>query len=261
MQSYNNVDRIRNKLAQGQLCIGSCITFSDPSVSELFGYDFAWIDMEHAPITLESALAHILALRGTETAAYVRVPWNDPVLIKPVLELEPAAIIIPLTRTKDDVERAVSACKYPPNGIRGCGPRRGVRYGAQAVQDYIREADQRTLVIVQIEHVEAVANLTEILSVPGLDSVCIGPFDLSGSAGLLGQVHSPEVMQTVEEIITTTRKTDVSVGIATGFDAAVITRWIKKGIQWVSLNVDFVNLYTASKRVLDQARAISQGAS
>lgn len=104
MTSINNIQRFRQRIAAGELCVGTGITFCDPSISELMGevgYDFTWIDMEHGPIDLQIALGHVMALRGTHTAPFVRVRVNDVAVIKRVLDLAPAGIIVPNVKTAD----------------------------------------------------------------------------------------------------------------------------------------------------------------
>ena len=175
--TINNIDRFKAKIARGELCVGTSITFTDPAISELVGdagYDFTWIDMEHCPIDISTALNHVMAVRGTGAAPFVRVPAGDPIIIKPVLELHPAAIIAPQVQTVADVERVVAACKYPPVGIRGFGPRRGRGFGGQPYPEYLTDADEQIMVIVQIEHIDAVNALDEIVAVEGLDGLCVG---------------------------------------------------------------------------------------
>ena len=141
------------------------VTFNDAAVSELAGdagFDFTWIDMEHSPLTIDNVSGHIMALRGTDCAPFVRVAENDPALIKPVIDLAPAGIIIPMIKTAEDLEKAVSACRYPPYGTRGCGLRRAVNYGAKSTKDYFRESENEPLIIAQIEHIRAVENLEKI---------------------------------------------------------------------------------------------------
>ena len=136
----NNLAVFRSKIAAGKTCFGINLSLADAAISELIcdaGYDFTWLDAEHGPLTIKSLEAHIARTRGSETAPFVRVPWNDPVLIKPVLELEPAGIIIPMVSSPTEAQQAASACKYPPLGIRGYGPRRGIRYGADDFGDYL----------------------------------------------------------------------------------------------------------------------------
>ena len=115
----NNLEKFLKKARSGTPAAGMVITLNDPAVSELAadaGYNFTWLDMEHSPLTLTDAANHIMALRGTGCAPLVRVPWNEPGIIKPVIDLAPAGIILPMIRTADELRAAVSACRYPPEG-------------------------------------------------------------------------------------------------------------------------------------------------
>lgn len=232
-----------------RVALGTIISFSDPAVSELAadaGFDFTWIDAEHAPFTIQEIHHHIMAVRGTPCAPFVRVPWNEHGIIKPILDLAPAGVIIPMVNTAEFARAAVAACRYPPTGNRGCGTRRAVGYGAKPFDAYLKEAEQDPLVIVQIEHIDAVRNLDEILKVPGLGSICIGPYDLSGSMGKLGQTSDPEVVQVIEEICGKTRRAGVMLG-AFGTPFSV---WQKRGIQWTALCSDSSSMFSHSKKVL-----------
>ena len=257
--TINNVDRFKAKVARGELCVGTSITFTDPAISELVGdagYDFTWIDMEHCPIDIATALGHVMAVRGTGAAPFIRVPTGDPVIIKPVLELHPAAIIAPQVQSVDDVERVVAACKYPPVGIRGFGPRRGRQFGGQPYPEYLIDADEQIMVIVQIEHIDAVTDLDEILAVEGLDGLCVGFNDLAGSMGLSGKVTDPRVVAVTEEVIDKTRQSDKTIGISMGYDREAVAHWLARGLQWISLGGDFNLLYAKVKHTLDDVRAL-----
>ena len=113
---------------------------------------------------------------------------GNPWLIKPVLDLAPAGVIVPMVNSAEEAEAAVAACRYPLKGIRGCGVRRAVRYGKHDFFEYVKDSETNPLVIVQIEHIDAVKNLDKILKVPGIGSICVGPCDLSGSMGILNRV-------------------------------------------------------------------------
>ena len=154
MVTINNLEKFRAKINNGELCVGIVVTLSDPAVSELAGdagYDFTWIDMEHGPHTIESVHGHIMALRGTGAAPFVRVPWNEHGVIKPILDIAPAGVIIPMINSAEAARAAVAACRYPPRGNRGCGVRRGVRYGAMPFDEYLKSAEHEPMVIIQIE--------------------------------------------------------------------------------------------------------------
>jgi 2-keto-3-deoxy-L-rhamnonate aldolase RhmA len=257
--NFNNLEKFRAKIKAGQTCIGTIISFTDPAVSECLadaGFDFLWIDTEHCALGLETTLHHVMAHRGTNTAPFIRVPWNDPVLIKPILEFEPAGIVIPMVNTAEEAENAVKACRYPPVGIRGYGPRRGVRFGEVSAPDYVAEASNQPLVIIQIEHIEGVRNLDAILKTPGLDSICIGPNDLSGSMGMLGQVEHPDVVSAIDTICEKTVQAGLLLGVSTGYHPEKIRTWLNRGLHWIGLNTDYVNMRIQSVKILDEVRSI-----
>lgn len=253
----NNVEKFKDTIRSGQLCVGIDITFSDSAVSELFaevGYDFVWIDMEHNPLSLADVAGHIMAVSRSGTAALVRVPWNDPVLMKPILELAPAGIVLPMVNTAAEAAAAVSACKYPPNGTRGFGPRRGNRYGNVDLATYIKDADKQTMVLIQIEHIEGVRNLEAILATPGLDGICIGPMDLSASMGLLGQLDHPDVVAAIDTIAEKLRSTDLMFGFSCGYMGEAVEGWLKKGVQWISYSTDVEMLCSNGRRSLSEIK-------
>ena len=251
-----NATKFTAKMRRGEICLGTGISFTDPTVTEaLCGLlDFVWIDMEHNALSLETVQAHIMATKGSDTTALVRVPWNDAALIKPVLDIGADGVIVPMVRTADDVRRAVAACRYPPQGIRGFGPRRPIDYGRNAGPDYSQRANAEIIAIVQIEQIDAVNNLDEILAVPGLTGVVIGGNDLSGSMGLMGQPHHPEVVAAIETVITKARQAEVFVGIGLADDPARMAEWLDKGMQWLQIGVDWWLLMRAAESVVGQMR-------
>ncbi len=257
MTSVNNTELFRQRLAAGQVSIGMGITFSDPAISELIaaaGYDFSWIDMEHAPLDHQCVLQHIVAHRGTSTAPFVRVRQNDVDVIKPVLDLAPAGIIVPQVSSGTEAEAVVSACRYPPVGVRGYGPRRGTRFGAVAQPEYLEHCADDPIIAIQLEHIDAVDNLDEILEVPGIDVLCLGLNDLSGSLGKLGQTDDPQVKDAIATVAQKVGASDRILGISTFYSAKTYARWMELGIKWLNLNVDFSNLFRAGREVLEAAR-------
>jgi 2-keto-3-deoxy-L-rhamnonate aldolase RhmA len=169
------------KLRKGELALGTVISFLDPAVTELMAedLDFVWIDMEHSPQSLATLQGHLMATKGSNATPLVRVPWNDPVLIKPVLDCGAAGIIVPMVRTADDARQAVAACLYPPKGVRGYGPRRPSRYGRLGGPSFCQETNDEMICILQIEHIDAIPCIDAIVAVPGViawltKSICIG---------------------------------------------------------------------------------------
>ena len=230
--------RFNENLKAGKISLGAVITLSDLTVSELAGdcgMDFVWIDAEHAPHTIDGVMKHLIALRGTGCAGLVRVRANEPMLIKPFLDLAPDGVIVPMVNTPEEAEMAVAACRYPLTGIRGCGVRRAVRYGAVNFFDYVKRSEKEPMVIVQIEHVEAVRNLDKILKVPGIGSICVGPCDLSGSMGILNQMDDPELNKVLDEICAKVKKAGLVLGTAAGD----FPRWRARGVDWFAGTSDW----------------------
>jgi 2-keto-3-deoxy-L-rhamnonate aldolase RhmA len=247
----------REKMSRGEVCIGTAITFYDPAISEALAgdLDFIWIDAEHNALSLETIQLHLMAVRGTTTFPVVRVAWNDPVLLKPVLDIGAPGVIVPLIRTADDAKLAVSACRYPPEGIRGYGPRRAARYGRDSGAEYCRQANESIMINVQIEHADAVKNLDAILATEGLSGVLVGPNDLAGSMGHTGPPTHPDVAKAIDTVIAKSRAAKKFVGIGCGTDAAELRNWANRGVQWLLMGADFSLLRKATVDTVAAVRA------
>lgn len=177
----NKVKRLWN---EGKPALGGWLMMPDPSTAEIManaGYDWLCIDTQHGLIGYQVALQMLQAISTTPTVPIVRVRWNDPGEIMKALDAGAYGVIVPLINTRADVEKAVAACRYPPAGIRSYGPTRTLFYGGP---DYFDHANEEVLCIPMIETRPALDNLEEILSVPGVDAVYIGPMDLSLALGL-----------------------------------------------------------------------------
>jgi 2-keto-3-deoxy-L-rhamnonate aldolase RhmA len=252
-----NAKHFRDQIAAGTPVLGTCVTFFDPTVTEALTrvLDFVWIDSEHNPMSLERIQGHILATKGTRTAPLVRVAANDPVLIKPVLDVGAAGVIVPLVKSAEDVRLAVAACRYPPDGIRGYGPRRPADYGRLGGPDYLRLANESIITVVQIEQREAFDDLDELLAVPGLTSIMVGPNDLSASLGFAGQPTHPEVIRAIDTIIAKAKAAKVPAGIAVGPDPEALAGWLDKGFAWVAMGADFSLLLRSTSQLTTQLRS------
>lgn len=251
-----NAHFFREKLAAGKTLLGTCITFFDPAITESLSQilDFVWIDTEHNAMSLERVQGHLMATKGSQTVPLVRVPANDPVLVKPVLDIGAAGVIVPLVKTADDVRLAVAACRYPPEGVRGFGPRRPTGYGARGGPEYCQLANRTIITIVQIEQREALENLDEILAVPGLTSVVVGPNDLAASLGFTGQPGHAEVIRAIDTVIAKARAAGVPMGLAVGDDPDTLAEWIDKGVNWLSIAADFVLLTRRASQLTSRLR-------
>jgi 2-keto-3-deoxy-L-rhamnonate aldolase RhmA len=257
-----NLGRFNEKIAAGDTALGANINLIDPAVTELLGdvgYDFLWVDLEHTPLTNERVFQHLIAARGTGAAVFVRIPWNDPILAKPILEMGPDGIIFPNIRTAEEARLAIRSVTYPPGGIRGFGPMRAIRYGLDDVLEYVGEASSRLWKIIQIEHSQAVENLDEILDVEGIDSIVVGPCDLSGSIGLLGQTDHREVKKLIDTISGKARERNIPFGAGIGYNPATFREWMQRGVNWIALENDYGFLRRAAVQVYREAGELARG--
>jgi 2-keto-3-deoxy-L-rhamnonate aldolase RhmA len=234
---------LKQKISHRELLLGANVVFSESSVSELYGFagcDFVWIDMEHGPLTHQDVKHHIIASHSGGAAAFVRIPWNDQVMVKRVIDMGPDGIIFPFIKTVQDARDAVSACTYPPNGIRGWNPVRASRYGFTDTDWYINNADSLVWKILMIEHIDAVNNLEEILKVPGIDAIMIGPADLSGSLGKLLQNDTKEFWDTIKGITDIAKAAGMVIGVAIPPNPSkeVLLKWLDNGINLISFGQD-----------------------
>ena len=251
-----NAIHFREKIAQGKVCLGATITFNDPTATEcLCGLvDFLWIDIEHNPMSLETLQGHIMATKGTRTAPIVRIPKIDEAFTKPVLDMGAAGIIAPNVKNAQEAARFVALCLYPPEGIRGYGPRRPSQYERAAGPDFCRKANKTILTFTQIESLEAVNDIDNILAVPNLSGICFGPNDLSGSMGLTAQGGHPKVLQAVETCVEKAKKAGLLIGFGCGSDVQKGIDWVKKGAHWMQLSNDYAFMYEAAEKVCTAIR-------
>jgi 4-hydroxy-2-oxoheptanedioate aldolase len=206
---------LKRRLLDGRKVFGSWLHLAHPAATEAMasaGYDFLFIDDEHGPGSLQDTLLQLQVLAATPVAPVVRVPWNDQVYIKRLLDIGATSIMIPMIESADQARAAVAACRYPPKGMRGFGPWREMGRGADMVE-YVRHAHENLLIIGQIESAKAVAHIDEIAAVDGLDLLYIGPNDLSGSIGRFREFEHPEVARAIERAFAGIRRAGKPAGI------------------------------------------------
>ena len=191
-----NAHKITDKVAAGKLALGSHVGFDSPFVTEMIagcGFDFIWIDGEHSAIDRKDIQNHLMACRAAGAAGIVRVPWNDPVIIKAILDMGADGIVVPMVCSLEEAKQAAAATHYPPAGIRGMGTRRAVNYGIWDKNEYVADTDKYILTIVQIEHIDVVKDLPEIAKLPGISGFVVGPNDFTMS------MNTPERTYTVND--------------------------------------------------------------
>jgi len=223
------------------------------------GFDSITIDMQHGLVGYQVATTMLQAISTTSVVPMTRVPWNDPGLVMKMLDAGSYGVICPMIQNPEEAERLVAACKYPPRGFRSFGPIRAKYYGGGSAHgggDYHNYADEETLVIPQIETREAVANLDEILQVPGISAIYVGPSDLSmafGKEPRKGQ-NDPEVVEAKERILETAKRHGIPAGIHTN-SREVAIQMIRDGFQLTSLQSDDRFLMKTAKEEVTAVRA------
>lgn len=192
---------LKQRLRNGEQVLGCWSMLGHPQVAEILslaGFDYIVLDQEHGLGDATSLAAQLHAMSATPTVGVVRVPWNDHVYLKRVLDAGAEAVLIPSIDTAEDARAAVAACLYPPRGRRGTASSsvRASSYGMAA--DYVATCAENLLIACQIESAKAVENIDAILAVEGVDLMFIGPFDLSATVGRMGDLEHPEVAGLIE---------------------------------------------------------------
>jgi 2-dehydro-3-deoxyglucarate aldolase/4-hydroxy-2-oxoheptanedioate aldolase len=249
---------MRAKLRAGEIALGAGITLSDPTVTEALAQsvDFVWIDLEHNATTTEAMLGHLIAARAGGTATLVRIPSNDVGWVKRVLDSGAEGIILPRAHSAREVADFVSACRYPPLGTRGFGPRRPMQYGQLEQREYLQQANRDIFVAVQVETVELLAELDEVLKLDGLDSLVLGPQDLSGSMGRLGETTHPEVVDAMKTVASKAKAGGKFIGAGLGANPEFAQVLIECGVQWLQAGNDFEYMIQACEWTFDEIRGI-----
>ena len=239
---------LKAKLQNGEKTVGAWVTIPHPDISEALStlpFDWFVFDQEHS--TLDDQLTQQLmqAMKGKKVTPLIRVAWNDPVLVKKALDTGVYGIIVPWINSREDAIKVVRACKYPPDGIRGCGPRRTILLDP----DYLKTVNDEILIIVQIETEEAVDNAEGILSVEGVDAFFVGPFDLSASMGLMGQITHARVQESINRVFEVGKRLGVASGIWQGAGMEIKER-LNEGWQMVALGMDINFLMDGAQNAL-----------
>lgn len=219
--------------------IGGWLSIDSPFAAESMahvGFDWLCLDMQHGLLDYNDVKRMLPAISTTDTIPLVRVPWNEPYEIMKVLDAGAYGVIIPLVNNAEEAAKAVSACRYPPDGMRSFGPARATMYSGHG---YVQEANSEIACIVMIETAEALENLDGIMGTPGVDAVYIGPADLAYALGMVptGDNNDPKHVQTVTRIYECCRKHNIAAGIHTA-SVEYTNRYLKQGFHMVTLGGD-----------------------
>ena len=248
-------NRVKKLLREGKFTCGSWVSLCSQIGAEvmgLCGFDWLLIDMEHGAGDYQTLLGQLQALAAAgETVPLVRVQSNDPVVIKRVLDLGAYGVMVPGVRSAAEARAAVAAVKYPPEGIRGLAGVRAGRFGQDP--DYVRQANEEIMVILQIETREAIAEIDAILDVPGIDVAFLGPNDLSGDMGHVGHWDHPEVLEAIAKLEAAANKRNIPLGtISRGWEAA--RACLDKGYRLQALMGDIPLLIASAKEIVSHFR-------
>jgi 2-keto-3-deoxy-L-rhamnonate aldolase RhmA len=244
----------KSKLAAGEVAVGGWIMTANATIAELMaGEDFDWIcvDMEHTAADY-AALEHICrAVKASGKEVLARLHGHDAVMAKKVLDLGCAGIIVPNVNTRAEAEFAVAMAKYPPDGIRGASLARCTDYGRDFARYFTRHNDS-VLVAVMLEHVDAVANADEILSVAGIDAMFIGPYDLSASMNLAGQLDHPAVCSAQQHFLECSGRHGVAPGLhVVPTEPQRVQACLEAGFRFIALGLDTRFIIDGCRRMLE----------
>jgi 4-hydroxy-2-oxoheptanedioate aldolase len=249
------VNHFKHAIVSGRTPVGAWLVSAAPSTAEALGcvgFDFLVVDMEHTPIDVPQMTEILRAIAGTPAQAIVRPPWNDMVMVKRVLDAGAQSLLFPFVQNAEEAKRAVSYTRYPGAGVRGVAAmHRGSRYGT--IPEYQKRAHEELCVIVQIETLAAFDQLQAIADVPGVDSIFIGPADLSASMGMLGDIGNAAVQDKLRAGARACRQLGKPCGIV-GANPQIVERFLEYGFSWVAVGSDVAMMVGRAQEFLGAVR-------
>ena len=256
-------NRVKQKLKEGKIVIGPMVSeIRTPGIAILFaqaGFDFLFIDMEHSPFTMETMSDLVLAAKASGISPIVRPPSRmlSENLSRP-LDAGAEGLLIPQIQAQEDVRNVVKWCRYSPLGERGMAlTRQHTFFEGGKPSETMRQLNEEVLILLQIEHREAIERLPDLLSIPGIDGVLVGPADLSTSMGMAGQIEDPRFLQAVHRVIEVAKEHGVIPGIHTDSLKAA-TYWMKQGMKLIGFGTDIKLILEISKNSVRELRTVIQ---
>ena len=233
----------------GWLSVGNAYT---AEIMASMGFDWLCIDMQHGLLSYDDLRYMLPAMSNYPTIPFVRPEWNRPSEIMKALDAGAYGVIVPMVNNREEAEQAVSACRYPPEGGRSFGPIRAAMYAGPG---YVQQANRSIACLAMVETEQALENLDEIASTPGLDGIYIGPSDLAYALGLppRGDNDDPKHVATVAKILAVCQKHGIAAGMHTG-SLAYTQRYLKQGFNLVMLGSDSAWMMQGARRELTEAK-------
>lgn len=251
------INKLKKTLKEGGAAIGTFVINESPDMVEVLalgGFDFIIIDTEHGPLSVETTKNLVRAAEYRGITPITRVTENTATQILRVLDIGSHGIQVPQVSTAEDAKKVVEASKYFPLGNRGMALARAADYGNVNALDYFANANEETLVVVHCESKECFENLEEIVKVPGVDVIFFGPFDMSQSLGIPGQIDHPKIQEMTEKVIELTRKYGKAAGIFVPTAEKAKMR-IQQGFQYIGFQVFDSFVLNACKREIAVAKS------
>ncbi len=242
-------DRLRN----GDLLIGTLISLNSPEIVEILShtdYDWLFIDAEHGAFNPQQTQSMLQA--AGDTPCVIRIPAGDEVWIKKALDIGAAGIIVPQVHTAEQARQIINQCKYSPVGNRGVGIGRAHTYGL-SFEDTIKNANDETAVILQAESQAAIDNIEEIVKVPGLDAILIGPYDLSASLGKIGKIDDAKVQDAINQIASVCKAAGITLGYF-GVNVSAVKPAIDNGFTLITVGVDTLFFIKSATETLEELK-------
>jgi len=254
-----SLNLVKEKLQKGEPSFGSWIQLGHPGIAEILanaGFDWIGVDCEHTDIDVKGFIDIARGMYGRSALPMARVRENDTLAIRQVLDAGAAGVIIPMVNCADDAKRAVSSSKFPPIGIRGSAFFRANNYG-MSMEEYSQNANENLLVIVMVETKQAVDNIDEIVSVNGVDGVFIGPYDMSASYGISGQLEDLAMKNARKKILDACVRKKKAAGMHIVIpDSNTIVDVLNEGFTFVALGMDDVFIDKGARSALTEAKNV-----
>ena len=249
---------LKTKLNNFETTHGTWLTIPSTQVAEvlcLSNLDWITIDMEHSAIDFSNTLNLIAVIESKGIAPLIRIGDNNPYLIKRVMDMGAHGVIVPMVNSKEDAEKAVQAVKYAPIGNRGVGLARAQAYGKK-FEEYKKWNQESSVIIAQIEHIDAVSNFKEIVQTEHIDGFIIGPYDLSASMGIPGQFDHPDFIKAMKDLDQMTKEVKTNCGIHIVYpDPSLYKQKIEAGYNFIGYGTDFIFLNSSCDKALNDIQA------
>ncbi len=253
---------LKQALLERKTVIGSWVSLAHPGVVEVMlssRPDWLCFDLEHTCTDLETVQNLITITQLSNIPALVRVPLNEPIVIKKVMDAGATGIIVPMIKSAKEAAQAVSHAYYPPFGTRGVGLNRAQKYGI-GFEEYRTQALSQTVVIAQIEHVDSLPELEGILTTPGIDGIMVGPYDLSASMGFPGDFERKEVREAIAFITKKTLELKKTLGFhVISSDHSKVLERLNEGYNFIAFSLDFLFLGDKVRSEMDAVRKHCRG--